>query len=217
MKNILLKCVLILIIFIAYTIINKNFNQKKFTQEIILENDSVNNYEWNCVGDDKFLSIVRKQKNDIYKSNDKNDKYIFELTAKKEGITEVKCIYKKSSEYTNSNIVKIYNVEINSRKKIVINGPKEYNEFNFDTAYGNIKIVANSALTSTGFAGSSNTIFYLKDNNLYLYVHNGEDELLATSVDKIYYKDNQQVITAILNKNSSVIKEISYVVYEYQN
>ena len=76
--------------------------------------------------------------------------------------------------------------------------------------------MANYALTATGFAGASNTIFYLKDNNLYLYIYDGDDDLLASGVNKIYYENNSsQIITATLNKESNVIKDSSYINYVY--
>lgn len=195
MKKILIRSSFIIIILISYIIVNKGFNKKGYSQKIILDD----NYDWKCVVDDKFLNISKYEKN------------VFNIIAKKEGLTEIKCSYNNDN-----NIIKIYNVLIDSSKKIKIDNPKEYREFNFETAYGSVNIVANYALTATGFAGASNTIFYLKDNNLYLYIYDGDDDLLASGVNKIYYENNSsQVITATLNKDSNVIKDSSYINYVY--
>ena len=68
---------------------------------------------------------------------------------------------------------------------------------------------------ATGTAGASNIIFYLKENKLYLYGHGEEDELLADGVEKIYYKTKQsEQITVVLNKNTTISKENSYLEYE---
>lgn len=195
MKKILIRFSFIIIILISYIIVNKGFNKKGYSQKIILDD----NYDWKCVVDDKFLNISKYEKN------------VFNIIAKKEGLTEIKCSYNNDN-----NIIKIYNVLIDSSKKIKIDNPKEYREFNFETAYGSVNIVANYALTATGFAGASNTIFYLKDNNLYLYIYDGDDDLLASGVNKIYYENNSsQIITATLNKESNVIKDSSYINYVY--
>ena len=195
MKKILIRSSFIIIILISYIIVNKGFNKKGYSQKIILDD----NYDWKCVVDDKFLNISKYEKN------------VFNIIAKKEGLTEIKCSYNNDN-----NIIKIYNVLIDSSKKIKIDNPKEYREFNFETAYGSVNIVANYALTATGFAGASNTIFYLKDNNLYLYIYDGDDDLLASGVNKIYYENNSsQVITATLNKDSNVIKDSLYINYVY--
>ena len=195
MKKILISSSFIIIILISYIIVNKGFNKKGYSQKIILDD----NYDWKCVVDDKFLNISKYEKN------------VFNIIAKKEGLTEIKCSYNNDN-----NIIKIYNVLIDSSKKIKIDNPKEYREFNFETAYGSVNIVANYALTATGFAGASNTIFYLKDNSLYLYIYDGNDDLLASGVNKIYYENNSsQVITATLNKDSNVIKDSSYINYVY--
>ena len=92
---------------------------------------------------------------------------------------------------------------------------KELKTFTFDNAYGTETIEAEEALTATGTAGASNTIFFLKENKLYLYGHGEENELLADGVDKIYYKTAQsEQITVVLNKNSTISKENSYLEYE---
>ena len=195
MKKFLIRSSFIIIILISYIIVNKGFNKKGYSQKIILDD----NYDWKCVVDDKFLNISKYEKN------------VFNIIAKKEGLTEIKCSYNNDN-----NIIKIYNVLIDSSKKIKIDNPKEYREFNFETAYGSVNIVANYALTATGFAGASNTIFYLKDNSLYLYIYDGNDDLLASGVNKIYYENNSsQIITATLNKDSNVIKDSSYINYVY--
>lgn len=209
MKKVLLKCIFIIIILVGYIILNENIHEKNYVNEIVLESDSITSYDWECIVNDEFLNISKEEK---------NGKYIFKLSAKKSGITEVQCVYSSSLNNNDSDVVKVYSVQIDSRKKITINDPKDYKEFKFDTAYGNVKIVANNALTATGFAGSSNTIFYLKDNNLYLYVNNGDDDLLAVGVDNMYYENNNsQVITVKLNKNSNIIKNLPYINYVYDN
>ncbi len=199
MKKNLIRYSFIIIILISYIIVNKGFNKKGYSQKIILDD----NYDWKCAVDDEFLNISKYEKN------------VFNIIAKKEGLTEIKCSYNNLNNNDN-NIIKIYNILIDSNKKIKIDDPKEYRKFNFETAYGSVNIVANYALTATGFAGASNTIFYLKDNSLYLYIYDGDDDLLASGVNKIYYEnDSSQVITAILNKDSNVIKNLSYINYVY--
>lgn len=50
---------------------------------------------------------------------------------------------------------------------------------------------------------------------MYLYGHGEEDELLADGVEKIYYKTKQsEQITVVLNKNTTISKENSYLEYE---
>ena len=89
--------------------------------------------------------------------------------------------------------------------------------FTFSTAYepSQVKIIAKEALTPRGFSGSSNHIFYLKDNKLYYYNHEGEDELYAIGVEKIYHESKQsEEVVVKLNKNSEIIKESSYLIYK---
>ena len=81
-------------------------------------------------------------------------------------------------------------------------------EYFFDTSYGTLKIEADKALSARGTAGASNNIFYIKNSNLYCYVHEGEDELYAENVDKIYYETAQaEQITVATNQHTNIIKE----------
>lgn len=114
-------------------------------------------------------------------------------------------------------------VKIDENSKIIKNSQyakyiKEGEQiFTFETANvpSQVKIIAKEALTPRGFAGSSNHIFYLKDNNLYYYVHEGEDELYAIGVEKIYHESKQsEEVVVKLNKNSEIIKESSYLIYK---
>ena len=75
MKKILIRSSFIIIILISYIIVNKGFNKKGYSQKIILDD----NYDWKCVVDDKFLNISKYEKN------------VFNIIAKKEGLTEIKC------------------------------------------------------------------------------------------------------------------------------
>lgn len=97
-------------------------------------------------------------------------------------------------------------------KEEVVNENQE--GFEFDTAYGNVKIVADKALRCRGTAGSSNTIFYMKDNNIYMYVHDSEDELYATNVkDMLYANSGDEKITVVLDEGSNIVKNSSYLKY----
>lgn len=91
---------------------------------------------------------------------------------------------------------------------------EKHDEFEFSTAYGDIKIRADKALRCTGSAGSSNTIFYMKDNNIYKYVHDGEDELYAVNVkDMLYANKSDEIITVVLDEGSNIVKNSSYLKY----
>lgn len=113
----------------------------------------------------------------------------------------------EKDEQTNSS-----DLESSSEDEIKLDIKDNEKEFSFDTSYGIIKIVAVKALTPRGFSGSSNYIFYIKDNNLYLYINEGEDELYVENVVDIYYESNQsEEIVVKLNDNSKIIKESSYL------
>ena len=88
-------------------------------------------------------------------------------------------------------------------------------KFTFETAEGSIEVEAEEALTPRGFAGATNNIFYIKDNNLYKYIHEKEDELYAENVDTIYHesKYSEEVVVEV-NDNSKIIKEASYIIYK---
>lgn len=91
---------------------------------------------------------------------------------------------------------------------------EKHEEFEFSTAYGDIKIRADKALRCTGSAGSSNTIFYMKDNNIYKYVYDGEDELYAINVkDMLYANKLDERITVVLDEGSNIVKNSSYLKY----
>lgn len=94
------------------------------------------------------------------------------------------------------------------------NQEKNYEEFKFSTAYGEITITAEKAYTARGTAGASNIIFYLKDNKLYRYNNNGRDEIIADGVEDIYYfSDKTETLTVELNETSTFTKELSYIEY----
>ena len=87
-------------------------------------------------------------------------------------------------------------------------------EFKFSTAYGEVKINADKALACQGWSGASNTIFYIKDKNLYKYVDGSEDELYAKNVDDIYYETVQtDVMTVSINDNTVILKNETYLKY----
>ena len=91
----------------------------------------------------------------------------------------------------------------------------ETNTYTFSTAYGSVEIEAQNALTCRGTAGATNNIFYIKYNNLYYYVHEGEDELYAKNVDEMYYeKDQSESITIETNQYTNIIKENSCLLYK---
>ena len=109
------------------------------------------------------------------------------------------------------------NNDINSEAKTEdkFNDNNTSKKFTFNTSYGTETIEAEEALTGRGSAGASSKIFYLKGHKLYLYGHGESDELLADGVDKIYYKTEQtDLINVVLNSNSTISKENSYIKYE---
>ena len=164
-------------------------------------------------------------------------KYTITLSGLKAGKTELTCQYKRDWE-EEAEEIRTYPIKIDNTLKVTVGKysstkkesktdtenntqkenpttKKELKTFTFDNAYGTETIEAEEALTATGTAGASNTIFYLKENKLYLYGHGEEDELLADGVEKIYYKTAQaEQITVVLNKNSTMSKENSYLEYE---
>ena len=95
-----------------------------------------------------------------------------------------------------------------------IEASEHYKSFTFETASGTVNIEADKALTPRGFAGATNYIFYIKNNNLYLFVNGIEDELYAENVLDIYYETAQaEEISVKLGNNSNIIKESSYLRY----
>lgn len=222
--------------------ITKETNQKKESKNttITLKGNETTGYTWNCTEENHYLKIKSTYQED--KKTDENmtgvgGKYTITLTGLKAGKAELICQYKRDweeeAEETRTYPIKIDNTlkvtvgkysstkkesktdtENNTQKENTTT-KKELKTFTFDNAYGTETIEAEEALTATGTAGASNTIFYLKDNKLYLYGHGEEDELLADGVEKIYYKTAQaEQITVVLNKNSTMSKENSYLEYE---
>ena len=218
---------------------NKDKPNTKDTKKttITLEGNETTGYTWNCTEDNNYLKIKS-----TYHEEDKTDenmtgvggKYTITLTGLKEGTTSLICNYKREWE-ENSLETRTYSIEIDKNLKVKVGDftttktdattenskkentttNKELKTFTFDNAYGTETIEAEEALTATGTAGASNIIFYLKENKLYLYGHGEEDELLADGVDKIYYKTTHaEQITVVLNKNSTISKENSYLEYE---
>ena len=87
-------------------------------------------------------------------------------------------------------------------------------EYKFSTAYGDVKINADKALVCQGWAGASNTIFFIRDNNLYKYIYDGEDELYATGIkDMLYANKFDEKITIVLDEGSKIIKEEECLLY----
>lgn len=222
--------------------ITKETNQKKESKNttITLKGNETTGYTWNCTEENHYLKIKSTYQED--KKTDENmtgvgGKYTITLTGLKAGKAELICQYKRDweeeAEETRTYPIKIDNTlkatvgkysstkkesktdtENNTQKENPTT-KKELKTFTFDNAYGTETIEAEEALTATGTAGASNTIFYLKDNQLYLYGHGEEDELLANGVEKIYYKTaHAEQITVVLNKNSTMSKENSYLEYE---
>lgn len=88
-------------------------------------------------------------------------------------------------------------------------------EFEFSTAYGKFYIRADKALSCQGWAGASNTIFYILNNNLYKHVYDGEDELYAKNVKDIYFEKVQtDIMTALIDEDTVIIKEVGYLEYK---
>ena len=207
---------------------------------IVLQGNETTGYTWTCTEENQYLKIKS-----TYQEEAKTDEnatgvggyYIITLTGRKKGDTTLICNYQRQGEEKAEETRK-YTIEIAKDLKVNVKSftttkneetknttnqdenktttpAKKLKTFTFDNAYGTETIEAEEALTATGTAGASNTIFFLKENKLYLYGHGEEDELLADGVDKIYYKTAQsEQITVVLNKNSTISKENSYLEYE---
>lgn len=88
-------------------------------------------------------------------------------------------------------------------------------EFVFETAGGRVVIRANKALPCRGSAGASNKIFYMLNNELYLYVNENESILYAMNVKDIYYEGRQsEVITVVIDEDTIIMKESLYLEYK---
>lgn len=77
-----------------------------------------------------------------------------------------------------------------------------------------VKITAEKIVSATGYAGSSNDKFFLKDGNLY-YMNISSDKkevLLATSVNDLYLEQDE--ICAELNSNGKVVNQEVHVKYK---
>ncbi len=236
------KIVIYLFILLSLTACAKENKDKPNTKDaktatISLEGNETTGYTWNCMEDNGYLKIKSTYHEDSKSDEDMTGvggKYTITLTGQKEGSTSLICNYKREWE-ENSLETRTYSIEIDKNLKVKVgdftttktevtiednqkentNTSKELKTFTFDNAYGTETIEAEEALTATGTAGASNIIFYLKENKLYLYGHGEADELLADGVDKIYYKTTHaEQITVVLNKNSTISKENSYLEYE---
>ena len=216
---------------------SSNVTPTKTNTTITLEGNETTGYTWTCTEENNYLKIKSTYQEDTKKDEDITGVggiYTITLTGLKEGTTELTCQYKRDWE-EEAEETRTYPVEIDKNLKVKVGNPtisnnkeatdntkenaptqtKELKTFTFNNAYGTETLEAEEALTATGTAGASNTIFYLKDNKLYLYGHGEEDELLADGVEKIYYKTAQaEQITVVLNKNSTMSKENSYLEYE---
>ena len=137
-----------------------------------------------------------------------NDREVDTEFVDKETGDEFKTDTEKEEEPNSSNL------ESSSEDEIKLDLKDNEKEFSFDNSYGTVKISAVKALTPRGFSGSSNYIFYIKDNNLYLYTNEGEDELYVEDVVDIYYESAQsEEIVVKLSDNSKIIKESLYLKY----
>ena len=212
----------------------KTKDEKGQSREIVLEGNETTGYQWECNADNQYLRVKS-----TYQEENKSDenmtgvggKYVITLTGLKAGKVNLTCTYKREWEDTSLE-ARVYPIEIDQNLKIEIgevsvqkkesetkqentSSENELKSFTFETAYGTETVEANEALTGSGTAGASNYIFYLKDHKLYLYGHGEEDELLADGVEKIYYKTKHaEQITVVLNQNSTMSKENSYISYE---
>lgn len=236
------KPIIYLFILLSLTGCSKEKQEKKTTKEtknttITLKGNETTGYTWECTEGNNYLKIKSTYQEDTKEDEEMTGvggKYTITLTGVKEGTTELTCHYKRQWE-EEAEETRTYPVEIDKNLKVKVGKAtisnnkeatdntkenattqtKELKTFTFDNAYGTETIKAEEALTATGTAGASNTIFYLKENKLYLYGHGEEDELLADGVEKIYYKTNQsEQITVVLNKNTTISKENSYLEYE---
>ena len=216
---------------------SSNVTPTKTNTTITLEGNETTGYTWTCTEENNYLKIKSTYQEDTKKDEDITGVggiYTITLTGLKEGTTELTCQYKRDWE-EEAEETRTYPVEIDKNLKVKVGNPtisnnkeatdntkenaptqtKELKTFTFNNAYGTETLEAEEALTATGTAGASNIIFYLKENKLYLYGHGEEDELLADGVEKIYYKTAQaEQITVVLNKNSTMSKENSYLEYE---
>ena len=76
-----------------------------------------------------------------------------------------------------------------------------------------IKITGEKVVSATGFAGSSNHVFYLKDGSLYYKnITSGTEELIATGVKDLYL--DRVEVTAELSDSGEIIKENNYITYK---
>lgn len=216
---------------------SSNVTPTKTNTTITLEGNETTGYTWTCTEENNYLKIKSTYQEDTKKDEDITGVggiYTITLTGLKEGTTELTCQYKRDWE-EEAEETRTYPVEIDKNLKVRVGNPtisnnkeatdntkenaptqtKELKTFTFNNAYGTETLEAEEALTATGTAGASNIIFYLKENKLYLYGHGEEDELLADGVEKIYYKTKQsEQITVVLNKNTTISKENSYLEYE---
>lgn len=216
---------------------SSNVTPTKTNTTITLEGNETTGYTWTCTEENNYLKIKSTYQEDTKKDEDITGVggiYTITLTGLKEGTTELTCQYKRDWE-EEAEETRTYPVEIDKNLKVKVGNPtisnnkeatdntkenaptqtKELKTFTFNNAYGTETLEAEEALTATGTAGASNIIFYLKENKLYLYGHGEEDELLADGVEKIYYKTKQsEQITVVLNKNTTISKENSYLEYE---
>lgn len=216
---------------------SSNVTPTKTNTTITLEGNETTGYTWTCTEENNYLKIKSTYQEDTKKDEDITGVggiYTITLTGLKEGTTELTCQYKRDWE-EEAEETRTYPVEIDKNLKVKVGNPtisnhkeatdntkenaptqtKKLKTFTFDNAYGTETLEAEEALTATGTAGASNIIFYLKENKLYLYGHGEEDELLADGVEKIYYKTKQsEQITVVLNKNTTISKENSYLEYE---
>lgn len=216
---------------------SSNVTPTKTNTTITLEGNETTGYTWTCTEENNYLKIKSTYQEDTKKDEDITGVggiYTITLTGVKEGTTELTCQYKRDWE-EEAEETRTYPVEIDKNLKVKVGNPtisnnkeatdntkenaptqtKELKTFTFNNAYGTETLEAEEALTATGTAGASNIIFYLKKNKLYLYGHGEEDELLADGVEKIYYKTKQsEQITVVLNKNTTISKENSYLEYE---
>lgn len=219
---------------------SSNVTPTKTNTTITLEGNETTGYTWTCTEENNYLKIKSTYQEDTKKDEDITGVggiYTITLTGLKEGTTELTCQYKRDWE-EEAEETRTYPVEIDKNLKVKVGKysstkkesktdtenntqkentttKKELRTFTFDNAYGTETLEAEEALTATGTAGASNIIFYLKENKLYLYGHGEEDELLADGVEKIYYKTKQsEQITVVLNKNTTISKENSYLEYE---
>lgn len=216
---------------------SSNVTPTKTNTTITLEGNETTGYTWTCTKENNYLKIKSTYQEDTKKDEDITGVggiYTITLTGLKKGTTELTCQYKRDWE-EEAEETRTYPVEIDKNLKVKVGNPtisnhkeatdntkenastqtKELKTFTFNNAYGTETLEAEEALTATGTAGASNIIFYLKENKLYLYGHGEEDELLADGVEKIYYKTKQsEQITVVLNKNTTISKENSYLEYE---